>query len=105
MNDQDLLVHHQKAQAPLNNPAHKVYFLAGLLACREQMARMVEPQNAEIAQSIRLKWWPEIGADPGVPRLLNFNEVCDGGDEGPWLRKEIEPSVEALPLAAQFIGA
>lgn len=104
MNEQELIEQHEQAQAALSNPAHKVYFRAGLLACREQMARMVEPQNAEIAQSIRLKWWPELGDDPGAPRLLNFDEVADGGEEGPWTHKDVPPSIEALPLAAKFLG-
>ena len=104
MNEKELAEQHEQVQAELSNPAHQVYFRAGLLACREQMARFVEAQNPAIAQSIRLNWWPQLGDDPGAPRLLSWNEVADGGEEGPWTHKDVPPSVEALPLAAQFLG-
>lgn len=104
MNEKELAEHNEQVQASLSNPANQVYFRAGLLACREQMARFVEAQSPAIAQSIRLNWWPQLGDDPGAPRLLNWDEVADGGEEGPWTGKELSPSVEALPLAAQFLG-
>ena len=105
MEDKELQDAHDQAQAPLRNPAHQVYFRAGLIACREYMARFVEAQDPAIAQSIRANWWPQLGDDPGAPRLLNWNEVADGGEDGPWTPKEVSPSVEALPLAALFLKA
>lgn len=93
-----------EAQATCHNPVTRVYFRAGLLACREYMARFVEAQSKEIAQSIRANWWPTLGDDPGVPRLLNFDEVANGGDEGPWTQKDPGPNIEALPVAAQFLS-
>jgi hypothetical protein len=96
----------EEAQASLQNDVHRVYFRAGLLACREYMARFVEVQNPTIAGSIRANWFPELGPDPGVPRQLNFSEVAIGPQEGPWTPKEdVNPSVEALPIAAQFLTA
>ena len=48
-----------------HNPLHQVYFRAGLLACREYMARFVEQGgNAQVAASIRANWWPGLGVDP-----------------------------------------
>ena len=90
------------------NPVARVYFRAGLLACREYMARFVEQGgHPEIAQSIRANWWPISGADPGPPRLLGFDELCDE-IEGPddkveWRTKEVSASIEALPRAYQFL--
>lgn len=103
MKDHELKEAHEKAQASLMNPAHQVYFRAGLLACREHMAQFVAAQNPEIAESIRANWWPTLGDDPGAPRLLNFHEMMDGGEEGPWTEKEVSPSIEALPVALQFL--
>lgn len=95
-----------EAQASLQNEVHRVYFRAGLLACREYMARFVEAQDPAIATSIRANWWPGLGDDPGAPRQLDFAEIADGGEEGPWTPKEnISPSVEALPIAASFLLA
>jgi hypothetical protein len=90
------------------NPISQVYFRAGLLACREYMARFVEQGgNQSIADSIRANWWPVLGPDPGPPRLFDFDEVCDeveGSDGKPkWLSKEIPPSIEALPRAHGFL--
>lgn len=90
------------------NPLNQVYFRAGLLACREYMARFVEQGgNPEIAQSIRANWWLSLGDDPGAPRLLDFAEVCDeieGEDGKPrWKSKDVPTSVEALPRAFQFL--
>lgn len=90
------------------NPLTQVYFRAGLLACREYMARFVERGgNPEIAQSIRANWWPSLGADPGAPRLFNFDEVAEEiekPDGGYAVRsKDVPTSVEALPRAFQFL--
>jgi|SRR5579859_6525113 len=91
-----------------SNPINQVYFRAGLLACREYMARFVEQGGDKMtAQSIRANWWPHLGEDPGPPRLFDFAEVADEY-EGPdgkvsWTSKEISPSVEALPRAYQFL--
>lgn len=92
------------------NPINQVYFRAGLLACREYMARFVEQGgNPIIAQSIRANWWPSLGDDPGEPRRLNFDEVAseitaeDGSTSFP--SKPIDPSVEALPRAWVFLLA
>jgi hypothetical protein len=94
----------EEAQSSLQNDVHRVYFRAGLLACREYMARFVEAQNPEIAESIRANWVPVLGPDPGKPRRLNFSEVANGPQEGPWTQKEdIDPSIEALPIAEQFL--
>lgn len=87
-------------------PLHQVYFRAGLLACREYMARFVEQGgNADIAQSIRANWWPSLGDDPGAPRRLAFDEVVtetDGGFETP---DTLTASVEALARAWVFLEA
>lgn len=87
------------------NPINQVYFRAGLLACREYMARFVEQGGDKgIAESIRANWWPRLGEDPGAPRLFDFNEVAEEHDE-PYrvTAKEISPTVEALPRAYQFL--
>ena len=93
-----------------HNPLHRVYFRAGLLACREYMARFVEQGgNAAVAASIRANWWPSLGADPGAPRKLAFDELVDEvvGHDGQtsWPAKDIDPSVEALPVASAFLAA
>lgn len=90
------------------NPLSQVYFRAGLLACREYMARMVEQGgDAAVAASIRANWWPQLGPDPGPPRLFEFGEVCEestGPDGEPVFKAvPITPSVEALPRAYQFL--
>lgn len=90
------------------NPLTKVYFRAGLLVCREYMARFVEQGgDATTAASIRANWWPSLGADPGPPRLFDFAELCeesDGPDGKPIFKTlTISPSVEALPIAYQFL--
>ncbi len=96
-----------EAQASLRHPATKVYFRAGLLACREYMARFVETQSPEIAESIRANWWPSLGDDPGKPRLLAFDELTEGVFDTESFREktadEISPSVEALPIALGFL--
>jgi len=91
------------------NPLHQVYFRAGLLACREYMARFVEQGgHADIAASIRANWWPQLGDDPGPPRQYRFEEVAeectqDNGKPG-WRSLPISPSFEALAVAWTFIG-
>lgn len=91
-----------------HNPIHKVFFRAGLLACREYMARFVEQGGSEqeksIAASIRANWWPSLGADPGAPRRLNYDEIADEKLDGRIDHKPMDPSVEALPIAVAFIG-
>jgi hypothetical protein len=94
-----------EAQASLQNDVHRVYFRAGLLACREYMARFVAAESTTIAASIRANWWPDLGEDPGGPRRLHWDEVADGGDEGPWTPRNPGASVEALPVALQFLCA
>jgi hypothetical protein len=88
----------------LQNPINQVYFRAGLIACREYMARFVETQSPEIAASIRANWWPKLGEDLGPPRRMHWDEVAEGGEEGPWKARDISPTLEALPIALQFIG-
>lgn len=95
--------------ATTQNQLHAVFFRAGLLACREYMARFVEQGgNASIAQSIRANWWPSLGDDPGAPRKLAFDELVgeytspDGSVSYP--SKPYGPSIEALPIALAFIG-
>lgn len=90
------------------NPLTEVYFRAGLLACREYMARFVEQGgDTATAASIRANWWPRLGDDPGAPRLFDFAELCeesDGPDGKPVFKTlTISPSVEALPAAYQFL--
>lgn len=89
------------------NPLSQVMFRAGLLACREYMARFVEPESPTIANSIRQNWWPQLGADPGPPRLFDFAELCDEVEQPDgkvkYVTKEISPTVEALPRAYQFL--
>lgn len=94
--------------AVTQNPLTQVYFRAGLLACREYMARFVEQGgDTTTAASIRANWWPSLGDDPGAPRLFHFAELCeesDGPDGKPVFKTlEISPSVEALAPAYQFL--
>lgn len=90
-----------------SNHLSAVYFRAGLLVCRETMARFVEQGgDTATAQSIRANWWPRLSADPGAPRQVRFDEVTAGGDEGPWpTRPEYTASIEALPIAYAFMVA
>jgi hypothetical protein len=46
------------------------YFVGGLVAMREMLARFIEPQDATMAQSIRANWKPEWGKDPGRPDTI-----------------------------------
>lgn len=92
--------------ASLRNPINQVYFRAGLIACREYMARFVEAESPSIAASIRANWWPQLGKDYGPPRLLNWDELAEGSpDEGNFRVKEENwtPTLEALPIALQFL--
>jgi len=89
----------------VHNAVHKVYFRAGVLAARESLARFVESENAAIAQSIRLNWWPSLGVDPGQPRQLNFDEIAVEKPSGGWAHADCDPSLEALPLAYAFLVA
>jgi hypothetical protein len=90
----------------LFNPINQVYFRAGLIACREYMARFVEAQSPQIAASIRANWWPQLGPDLGAPRLINWNELVASGDEFPAvMREDISPTLEALPIALSFLPA
>lgn len=89
-----------------HNPINQVYFRAGLLACREYMARFVEQGgDPAIAASIRANWWPSLGDDPGAPRQLAFSEVAIEREGGRIDEVPISPSVEALPRAHQFLAA
>lgn len=89
------------------HPINQVYFRAGLLACREYMARFVEQGgDAATAASIRANWWPRLGEDPGQPRLFDFDEVAEEvtiDGKISWKSKAISPNVEALPRAYQFL--
>lgn len=99
---------YEELQMALLNPVHQVYFRAGLLACREYMARFVEAQNAEIAASIRANWWPALGQDMGPPRLMLWEELTEGEYGEPGFRckepDEISPTLEALPIALGFLN-
>lgn len=88
------------------NAVHRVYFRAGLLAMRELLARAITPRNPVLADGLRTVWVPDLSADPGAPRQLHWGEIASGGEEGPWTaRDDIDPSVEALPIALQFLEA
>jgi hypothetical protein len=86
------------------NPVSQVYFRAGLLACREYMARFVEQGgDASTAASIRANWWPGLGPDPGTPRLLSFEEVARENPDGSIESIPVSANIEALPRAFQFL--
>lgn len=87
-----------------HNPVAQVFFRAGLLACRETMARFVEQGgDAVTAASIRANWWPSLGSDPGAPRQLSFDELADEQPDGKIKCKDIPASVEALSRAWAFL--
>jgi hypothetical protein len=94
-------------QESLIHPATQVFFRAGLLACREYIARFVEHESPTIAASIRANWWPDLGQDFGPPRRLNWSEMTEGqyGEEDFRAKTadEISPTQEALPIALQFL--
>jgi len=98
---------HDEVQQALAHPAHQVYFRAGLIACREYMARFVEAESPTIAASIRANWWPDLGPDMGPPRLMDWSELTEGEYGEPGFRckepHEISPTLEALPIAEQFL--
>ena len=106
MNDESLKETIEAQRAELN-PVTQVYFRAGLLACREYMARFVEAQNPVIAQSIRANWWPQLGDDLGAPRQLDWKELTKGeyGTENfrCKTKDEVSPTLEALPVALAFL--
>jgi len=87
--------------------ATQVFFRAGLLACREYMARFVEAESTSIAASIRANWWPSLGKDFGPPRKLNWEELTEGEFDTPSFRvkttDEVSPTQEALPIALGFL--
>lgn len=94
-------------ERPYLNPVNQVYFRAGLLACREYMARFVEVQDPVIAASIRANWWPSLGEDFGPPRKLDWAELTEGeyGTETFRVKtaEEVSPTQEALPVALAFL--
>lgn len=94
-------------QEALMHPATQVFFRAGLLACREYMARFVQHDSPTIAASIRANWWPSLGQDFGAPRKLDWAELAVGeyGEEGfrGKTADEVSPTQEALPIAMQFL--
>jgi hypothetical protein len=94
-------------QESLIHPATQVFFRAGLLACREYMARFVQHESPTIAASIRANWWPSLGQDFGPPRKLEWSEMTVGeyGEEGFRAKTadEVSPTQEALPVALGFL--
>lgn len=87
------------------NPVSQVYFRAGLLACREYMARFVEQGgDAVTAASIRANWWPSLGDDPGAPRQLRFDECAVEREDGTVDVVDTPPSIEALARAYAFLA-
>lgn len=95
----------EELQAAMLNPATQVMFRAGLLACREYMAAFVEAESPSIAASIRANWWPSLGADPGRPRRIRWDEMYEGDypDGRCKTKAEVSPSVEALVHAMNFM--
>jgi len=97
----------EEPQDSLLNPVSQVYFRAGLIACREYMARFVEAQDPIIANSIRANWWPSLGKDYGPPRKIAYNELTAGEYGTPEFRcmtaEEVSPTLEALPIALGFL--
>lgn len=89
------------------NPVSQVCFRAGLIACREYMARFVESQDPKIAASIRANWWPSLGPDLGPPRQIEWGELTEGEYGEPGFRcktkEEVSPTLEALPIALAFL--
>lgn len=91
--------------ATVANPVSMVYFQAGLLAARQSIAQFFAASSPILSNRIQHLWWAGLDEDPGSPRLLNFDELADGGEEGPWVEKTISVSVEALPIAHSFVIA
>lgn len=100
-----------KSPAPIQdgylNPINQVFFRAGLIACREYMARFVERESPTIANSIRQNWWPSLGQDFGPPRKIAWNELTEGeyGEAAFRVKtvEEVSPTIEALPVALAFL--
>lgn len=96
-----------EAQRAELNPVSQVYFRAGLIACREYMARFVEHESPTIAASIRANWWPRLGEDFGPPRKLEWTELTEGEYRTSAFRcktrEEVSPTLEALPIALAFL--
>lgn len=87
------------------NPVSQVYFRAGLLACREYMARFVEQGGDGVtAASIRANWWPSLGDDPGAPRQLRFEECASEREDGKVDVADTPVSIEALARAYVFLA-
>lgn len=87
------------------NGVHRVYFRAGLIACREWMGRLLEPQSHAVAALVRMTWWPGLGPDPGKPRKNEFAELAVELGDGTYVPAAVNPSIEALPIALAFIEA
>lgn len=96
-----------RQQAGLLHPATQVFFRAGLIACREYMARFVQAESPSIATSIRANWWPSLGPDFGPPRKIEWGEVTEGefGEDSFRVKpkEEVSPTLEALPIALDFL--
>ena len=88
------------------NPCRVVMFRAGLLVCREYIARFIEAESPSIARSIRANWWPNLGPDPGPPRQNNWDEFWEGGEypKGRAVTTQ-DASIEALGHAWLFLEA
>lgn len=43
--------------------------------------------------------------DEAHEALAFYEQLMSDGEEGPWTHKDVSPSVEALPLDAQFLEA
>lgn len=92
-----------EAEERFQNPVSQVMFRAGLLVARESLARFVAAESPTIAASIRANWWPSLCPDPGPPRRHRWDEVAEGGEEGPWKAKPLTAEQEALPQAFMFL--
>lgn len=104
MSDSPLLrTAEESVEERFQNPVSQVMFRAGLLAARESLARFVEAESPTIAASIRANWWPALCPDPGRPRRHKWDEVAEGGEEGPWTAKPLTAEQEALPQALIFL--
>ena len=108
MTEDELFSQNMKANEAVQegcyNPAVKVFFRAGILACREIMARFVEQGgDTTTAASIRANWFPSLGADPGTPRQFNCDEIADEQPSGRIEHKPMDASFEALAFAWAFI--
>jgi hypothetical protein len=99
----DLLPHSVlEMQEEFRNPVHQVAFRGGFILCREVMARFVEQGgDHQTAASIRANWVPALGDDPGGPRRYDFAELvaADNMEEGPWVAKDVEASLEGAVYA------